>query len=258
MPTDPSTQGYALRKTNANVSPAAAIVRIASINATLSSYELPAKSRYVIDQGNLPCCVSCALGAAMEILNPSWPALAPLFHYYVTRYENGGSTADGSLFLDAGLATLSTAGICKGTLHSLPYTVIGSTAKPSQEAYDDALTRTLGRRGIQFRYVPKSGASNVSWIREQLSQDRPVVVGIQLPIGYPASFLNSHFEWLDPNGFQRSASGHCVLATGYNDARQTIHIQDCHGVSEFQRGCWWMGYRVADSSILQDAYSIIP
>ena len=194
----------------------------------------------------------------MEMLNPSWPALAPLFHYYVTRYEDGGADADGFLYLDSGLASLTSAGICREDLHRPPFTVAGAATKPSPAAYADALMRALGRRGVQLRYLPISGPSKAAWIREQLCQNRPVVIGIQLPMSYPTAFLNQNFEWLDPDRFPRSASGHCVLAIGYNDARGAIHIQDSRGTGQFDRGCWWMGYRVADSSIIQDAYCLIP
>jgi hypothetical protein len=194
----------------------------------------------------------------MEILNPNWPSLAPLFHYYVTRYEDGGANSEGFLYLDNSLTTLTTKGICKQDLHPQPYTSAGAAAKPSPDAYSDAANRALGRRGHHFRYVPASGPSNVAWMREQLGQDRPVVIGIQLPVTYPSSFLNAKFEWLDPDNSARSISGHCVLGIGYSDARQAIHIQDCHGSGRFDQGCWWMGYRVADSSMVQGAYSLIP
>jgi hypothetical protein len=258
MPTEPANQGYVLPAITPSVSPVAAIVRAAAIAAHLSSHELPAKPRSIVDQQNLPCCVSCALGAAMEILNPDCPALAPLFHYYVTRFENGGANAEGFLFLDNGLATLTNEGICREELHHPPFTGVGAATKPSSDAYADALARALGRRRLQFRYSQVNGPSKVAWMRDQLHRDCPVVIGIQLPMTYPDSFLNSSFEWLDPESSPRSASGHCVLAFGYNDARQAFHIQDSRGSVTFERGCWWMGYRVADSSIVQDAYSLIP
>ncbi len=250
--------GYSLPSIIANLSPAVANARFAAITANVTSFELPVEPRSVVNQQELLCCVSCALGAAMEILNPGWPALAPLFHYYVTRYDEGGADADGFLYLDNGLASLTNVGICRNGLHHLPYTAEGAKAKPSPDAYADALTRRLGRRGIQLRYIPRSGLSNVAWIREQLNLGRPVVLAMQLPNSYPDSFLNSAFEWLDPDSSERSASGHCVLVTGYNDLRCAIHIQDSHGSGKFEKGCWWMGYRVADSSIVQDAYSLIP
>src|ERR1035441_9935000 len=98
--------GLALAPLTATVSPAAPIVLSAAVAANPKSYEIATRPRCVIDQGSLLCCVSCALASAMEATNPYWPAMAPLFHYYVTRFENAGADTDGSLHLDSGLATL--------------------------------------------------------------------------------------------------------------------------------------------------------
>ena len=241
-----------------SVSDVAPIVRRAAIEATTGIYELSNKSRSVIDQKDLPCCVSCALSSAMEVMDPTAPALSPLFHYYVTRYDNGGANADGFLNLDDGLGTLTNDGICSRALHSPPFTTTGTATKPSAEAYADALTRALGRRGVRLRYTPLGGPSMVVAIREELAQDHPVVIGIQLPVGYPGSFLNSRLEWLDPENPPLSQSGHCVFAVGYNDIRTSLHIQDSRGSAAFDKGLWWMGYRIVDSVVVQEAYSLIP
>jgi hypothetical protein len=258
MASDPPNQGYALAAMTPSVSVVAPVVRRAAIEATAGSYELSNKSRSVINQKDLPCCVSCALTSAMEVMDTSDPVLSPLFHYYVTRYDNGGANADGFLNLDDGLDTLTNEGICSRALHSPPFTLAGAATKPSAEAYADALTRALGRRGVRLRYTPLGGTSMVVAIREELAQNRPVVIGIQLPMGYPASFVNSRFEWLDPANPPLSQSGHCVLAVGYNDLRTCLHIQDSRGNALFENGLWWMGYRVVDSAVVQEAYSLIP
>jgi hypothetical protein len=256
--TGPANQGYSLPATVPAVSGAAALVRAAAVNANVSRYELSAKSRSIVDQRKLPCCVSSALGAAMEVLNPGWSALAPLFHYYVARYDDGGADAAGFLYLDNGLATLSGAGICRKDLHPVAYDDAGSRIRPSPSAYADGVNRALRRRGVRFRFEQASGPSNTAWIRDQLRLNHPVILGMRLPVGYPDSFLNARFEWLDPESRELSLSGHCVLVTGFNDLRGAIHIQDSRGTVRFDCGYWWMGYRIVDSSIVQQVYSLIP
>jgi hypothetical protein len=258
MATSPVNQGYALPAMTPSVSTGAPILRQAAIDGTPGIHELSNKARSVIDQKDLPCCVSCALSSAMEVLDSSVPTLSPLFHYYVTRYDNGGANDEGFLNLDDGLGTLSNNGICSKALHSPPFTKAGAATKPSAEAYADALTRALGRRGVRLRYTLLGGPSMVVAIREELAQDHPVVIGIQLPVGYPGAFLNSRLEWLDPQNPPLSQSGHCVLAVGYNDIRTSVHIQDSRGSSVFDSGLWWMGYRIVDSGVVQEAYSLIP
>jgi hypothetical protein len=46
-----------------------------------------------------------------------------------------------------------------------------------------------------------------------------------------------------------------VLITGYDDARQALHVHDSQGTEHFDQGRWWMGYRVVDSSVVVEAYS---
>lgn len=247
--------GLALPPMTASASAAAGAVRVAEIGANPSRHELQIKARAVVAQGTLPCCVSTALGAAMEILNPSWPALAPLFHYYVTRFDRGGAEAAGFLFLINGLATLTRDGICRESLHSQPYTGVGASTRPTLEAYADAKTRALGRRNDRPKYSPAAGPSKVVWIREQLRDECPVVLGMQMPLGYPKSFLNEKKEWLDPEKPPRTLGGHCVLVTGYDDSRQALHIQDSQSRDAFEQGCWWMGYLVVDSTVVQPCLS---
>lgn len=258
MSSESVNPGLALPRLTTSATAAAGPVRVAEIVANPSRHELQVKARDVVDQGTLPCCVSTALGAAMEILNPSWPALAPLFHYYVTRFDRGGADAGGFLFLIDGLATLTRDGICRKELHPQPYTVVGASTKPSVEAYADAKRRALRRLNDHARFSPAVGSSKVVWIREQLRNECPVVLGMQMPLGYPKAFLNEKMEWLDPDKPPRTLAGHCVLVTGYDDSRQALHIQDSRGIEAFDEGRWWMGYLVVDSTVVQQVYRLIP
>jgi hypothetical protein len=249
-------QGYALPEIAHEPSAAAPMARLAAIGANTGKYELQTKPRVVIDKQGLPCCVSCSLSSALETLYADYPPLSPLFHYYVTRVDNHGADANGFLFLESGLSTLLSNGICTQKLHSVPFQLPDALTKPSSDAYADALGRSLAATGA--RYLPIGGLSNAAAIRTELSQDHPVLIGIQLPVGYPdpRAFLNPRLEWLNP-GLPRSSDGHCVLAIGYDDSRAAFHIQDNRGPNSFEGGCWWMGYRVADSSVVQEAYSLI-
>ena len=227
------------------------------MTANPSDHQLPTRPRAVFDQEKLPCCVSCALAGAMEILHPDWPPLAALFHYHVTRFDNQGADSAGFLYLDTAILTLTNQGICQHALHPEPFTPAGAVVRPSSAAYADGSTRQVGREVFRFRYRPLSGPSMAVSIREQLRDDCPVVLGITLPEGYPTSFLNPIKEWRDPANPPPSASYHCVLVVGYSDARQALRVQDSRGHHpSFEGGGWWMGYRVVDSSIVHEAYSL--
>ena len=249
--------GLVLPAATASVSPAAPFALASAIAANAKSYQIASLPRTVFDQRDVLCCVSCALASAMETINPAWPELSPLFHYHVTRYENAGADADGSLLLESGVATLGMQGICRQDLHAFAFDAGGAAAAPSPTAYDDASTRVLRRSGIRSRTLLLTGTSIAAEMREQLDQDRPVVAAFRLPAGYPDSFLNPQIQW-DDSTAPLAANGHCALIFGYNDFRRAFHIQDSRGRDRFDAGCWWLGYDVVDSRILQNAYSLLP
>lgn len=252
---EPANLGYAPPPVVPTISGAAFAVRAASVLADLSERQLPARPRAILDQANVPCCVSCALAGAMEILHPGWPPLAPLFHYFVTRHDNRGADSSGFLFLDDALLTLTNQGICKQASHPQLFTPEGAAVRPSPPAFADALERRLPRDGLRFRFTPLVGGSRAALIREQIRAKHPVVIGLTLPAEYPLSFLNTNREWLDP--LPLSASHHCVLVLGYSDARRAFRIRDSRGERKnFDDGGWWMGYRIVDSPAIQEAYTI--
>src|SRR5690242_1708937 len=100
-------KGFELRATPATASPAAPLARAAAVGASLSDFNLSVTPRSFVDQGDVDCCVSCALAYAMEVVHPDWPALAPLFHNYVSRFINGSAGVTGGLALSDALTTLT-------------------------------------------------------------------------------------------------------------------------------------------------------
>ncbi len=235
---------------------AAAAARLASVAGGIGAYELNIKPRRVINQGDLPCCVSCALTAALEALNFDCPVLAPMFHYFVTRYEQaGGANADGFLFLDSGISTIQGVGVCKQSLYLETNRLPSTTDRPPQAAFDDAEARKLSSFGFS-RVQEINAISRSVVIKERLRADYPVVVGFTLPMEYPAK-IDTEKRWMDPEGFTASSIGHCVLLVGYDDLQGggsgAVRVQDSRGMQFADGGCWWMGYRVLDSAFVQAA-----
>lgn len=244
--------GYSLPAISPTVSPLAALARGHSLAANPSVVRLP-RPRSLYDQEDVPCCVSCALAGAMEILHPEWPPLAPLFHYFVTRFDNHAADRDGLLILQSAILTLTTQGICRLDLHAPLFTNAGARTRPSRPAFTDASTRLLRGPFFSFRPIPQS--SRVTQIRDELRRGYPVVIGVTLPQRYPKGFLNPQGEWTDPQE-PASTIGHCLLVLEASDARQALLVQDSRGPGEFKEGRWWLGYRVAGSSVVREAYSL--
>lgn len=253
--------GFALAEAPPTPSPGAPLIRASSVNATISSHFLDTAPRRTVAQGDVQCCVSCALGSALEIVHRDWPALAPLFHYFVTASINHGADSNGFLRLDDALATLTAQGICKHSDHDVdrdqPYTLPMAAIRPSPQAFADGAQRVIRRVLMRFQYQRLIGPSWSKAVRDQLRQNRPAVIGFRLPKGYAADqFLDARFEWSDLQRFPASDSGHCVVVTGYDDSRTALQVVDSQGVNRLGGGTWWMGYRVADAGVIQDACSI--
>jgi len=251
MTTDP---GFALPATPVPAAPGAAAVRAAYFAGSTDRYELPAKSRAIVDQASLQCCVSCALASATETAHPGWPQLAPMFHYHSAKYDRSVTASDGRMSLVDGLETLISHGVCAQSLHPAPYTAPGWSTKPSTAAYADGRTRRLVSQPFSRGYLAIGHASRVVGIRERLRKNRPVLIGFTLPRDYKTSVPDAAHFW-DDASVPLSANGHCVLVFGYDDVKQALRVQDSQGSGLFDGGCWWMGYTVADSAIVAAAFS---
>ena len=236
-------------------SPAAGLLRTTAIGRP--GEHLLRVPRRVFDQSDINCCVSCAIASGMEILNSSWPNLAPLFHYYVARFETSGAAdAEGNLYLDGGLSVATSHGICRDQEHKVDFTRSGSDSPPSFSAFGDARQRKLRRRGRFPGYSSISGGSRYNSIKKLIKAGKPVLLGLTLPRSYPDNFLNSAGRWLDPETPGDNVYRHCVLVTGYSDAKTALRVLDSQGDTKFKNGSWWIGSRVVDSSLVEEAYSL--
>lgn len=255
MPLPITTErGFAPPAVAAPVSPAAGVSRARALEAAPGIHILERGPRRIVNQGEVECCVSCALGGAMEILRPDWPALAPIFHYHLTR-QNGGADGQGRLFLSSAFETLKRQGICTEAVHSHPFTPAGAAVPPTAAALEDGLGRRLLLNGLFFPFQRIGGTSLVAGIREHLKKQHPVVIGFTLPEKYPDS-LEKDKEWLDTRRLAPSASHHCVLVIGFNDLKGAVRVADSQGRARFEQGEWWLGYRIVDSDLVQDAYAL--
>lgn len=248
---DSPSLGYTAPKTILSSNPlAAAIIRAASLPSPSFTHELNIRPRNIVNQRDIPCCVSAALGAAMETLHPDWSNLAPLFHYYIARFRTGSADADGFLDLAKSFLTLSTFGICSHDLHPVEYTESGMRTPPTSDAFSDGQ-----RRALRNFVYPCNEVSKSSWMKKQLAMNYPVIIGFSLPAGYRESFSKRDFAWMDLDKQPSSRGKHCVFVFGYDETRQAFHIQDCQGIESFNRGCWWLGYSVSDNVVIE-AHSI--
>jgi hypothetical protein len=160
--------------------------------------------------------------------------------------------------IEDGRDVLASTGICREPLHPYPIQEKHIRTKPSSAAFEDALQHRLGRTGIRLRMAEITDTSRAAGIRDRLLEGCPVVIGFRRPNQFPTGVLNAQFEWMDPEASRSPHSGHCVLITGFSDARRAVHVHDSEGLSRFDHGGWWMGYRVVDSPMVEKVFYLIP
>lgn len=208
----------------------------------------------MLDQLDIPCCVSCAIAAAAESANPGWEALSPLFHYFVTRTQvMGGAPAQMiSLSLEDANSAMQDSGICLNRLHDRAMNADGIAGAPSPTARSDALTRRL--RPIStlppVRRITLLGDQNrVQEWKMALLTGKPILAGIDLPAAYGKSMKRASTEG------GRLGPSHAVAILGYRDSEQAFVVQDSRGPEWFSGGQWWMPYAFAQSGFVYRAYS---
>jgi hypothetical protein len=98
-------------------------------------------TRQVHEQGDVNCCVSCALGAALEAVDPSAPPLAPLYHFF---FAGGPQAIESGLTISQAQGALLRKGMCALTFHRFAISRSSVVLEPNNDAIRDG----LGRRPI--------------------------------------------------------------------------------------------------------------
>lgn len=231
-----------------------------SIAAAMSGTFPPAHAlrgpRGVVNQADVPCCVSCAFATALESLQPGFAQLAPLFHYYFTRTGRMRlpSTAMSDTSLLEAAQTLALEGICVFDLHEYESTVGNAAIAPTSAARTDGQARRLpfnAAIGVpRFRRL-SDVSREVEW-KKALLTGKPIVAGFAVVDGYGPAMRR-----LDMPAKQ-TGTGHAVAVLGYRDSERAFIVQDSRGEDFALGGQWWMSYAFASSAFVQEAYCIGP
>jgi hypothetical protein len=211
----------------------------------------------VQDQGNIPCCVSCAVSVGMEILDTQRPPqvpLSPLFNYYVTR-PNINNLID--LTIRDGLHSAVVNGISDLAHHAPNFDRNGALQRPLPAAFDDAARRRLvGINPITNKpeYYLLPDINRVSAWRISLSRGMPIMVGFWLTTSYqklsPNNSVLNAFSSVPPR------AGHAVPVIGFDDERSMFLVKDSRGVDFGDNGHWWLPYQLAETRLVAEAWAL--
>lgn len=211
------------------------------------SIDLRAKFPPVYDQGQLGACSAMAMGAALQVLNPTYEP-SQLFIYYNERraanevFEDAGST------LAIGVQTINQYGACPES--EWPYDITKFEIQPPTQCYTDARTDILlGFQEITGDVVPQ--------IKQALVQGFPVVFGMQV-FGSLESEQTAQTGIVDlPAPNEQSLGGHAVVFAGYDDARQSFLVRNSWGPQWGQGGYFWLPYTyVSNPELVFDIWVI--
>ncbi len=196
-------------------------------------------------QGEVPCCVSCAVVTAMEILRRASQEQQPLSALYNYYHARPRATVLENISIRASLDAARDYGVCwqsahpPASSHRGPYAWGDALTAPSPQA-DLVASRvqlvdvdpdwnTLG----YYRLNPMSYSSQ--W-RSALSRGTPVVLGFHATQSYLSMEDGSTHELANVAG--DSGGGlHAALVVGFDGSWFTI--RDCRG-SEFAKDGQWL------------------
>jgi C1A family cysteine protease len=154
-----------------------------------------------------------------------------LFIYYNERRIEGTTDEDAGAYIRDGIKALKEWGACDEFLW--PYRESWFAAKPSEEAYRDALKR---------RIVAYYRVSDLSDLRTALADGNPVVFGFMVFASFESAAVSRTGIMPMPGANDEFRGGHAVLAVGYDDEKRHLIVRNSWGASWGDKGYFYMPY----------------
>jgi hypothetical protein len=207
----------------------------------------------VANQADIPCCVSCAISTCLEILNPTWEQLAPLFHFYMFNSSVQGGTVEHfeDMTITQGLNVLASRGLCLYRYYPVPFSEAGAKTPPNDTAMRDAFSRAMpydNNREVGA-FAGLSDNNRVSEWKTALLGNRPIIVGFYMTDQYGPKMDRLRGD-PDPG------RPHAVPILGYREVERSFLVQDSQGMEFAHGGQWWLPYDIAESTTVEQAYVV--
>lgn len=194
----------------------------------------------VFDQGSLGSCTANATCAAYQVallrqepFTPaSFPNLSRLFVYYNARAVAGTTESDSGAYIRDAIKSIATEGVCKEELW--PYRISDFKARPSNEAYADA----LNHQAIIYAAV----GHNPFEVQLALADGYPVVFGFTVYSSFESEAVAKSGIMQMPKHGEKAIGGHAVVAVGYSTEMQHLLVRNSWGDDWGQAGYFWMPF----------------
>ncbi|MET2830920.1 C1 family peptidase [Mesorhizobium shangrilense] len=183
------------------------------------------------DQGGLGSCASWAVGYAAR-------------SYYTSTIE-GKKLIPATIVSPSYLFNRARSGSCENgsSLSANVYALKDGAVSLAQHPYADKcetiLPEEIGRAtNFKVQGLSRLDATKIDDVKGRLAQGEPVILSLQvLP-----SFENYRGGVYELSSTSSEAANHGVVAIGYDDRRQALHIINSWGRKWGERGFMWLSY----------------
>lgn len=193
----------------------------------------------VESQGTLGSCTGHALASAIEFLenkqHGKFVDVSRLFAYYNERVLEHSVDKDAGALLSDGIKVLAEYGICDEALW--PYDITKFKQKPSEEAYQNALTR---------RIKSYTAVQDLDQARHVMASGYPVIFGFQVFDSFESDTIARTGIVRLPQEYESCLGGHAVLMVGYDDEAEHIIVRNSWGPTWGQHGYFMLPYSYAN------------
>lgn len=198
------------------------------------SIDFAAECPPVYDQGEIGSCTANAIAGALEFdaAKQGEPMVTPsrLFIYYCERTIEGTTDSDSGAQIRDGVKAVAKLGAPPE--ETWPYDPAQLTVEPTEAVYAQATTH----RAVEYLRVQPNQ------IRHALAAGYPVIFGITVFESFESDAVASSGIVPLPGSDEKAIGGHAMLAVGYDDAFQNVHVRNSWGTSWGEKGYCDMPY----------------
>lgn len=206
----------------------------------------------VYDQGQLGSCTGNGIAGVIQFerrkqkLTPDFIP-SRLFIYYNERVMEHTVNSDSGAMIRDGIKSVGQQGDCPET--EWPYDIAKFAQKPTPACYQDALKY----KAVLYQRMVQS----LNQLKGCLASGYPFVFGFTVYESFESQQVAQTGIVPMPSSTEKLMGGHCVVAVGYDDAKQCFIIRNSWGANWGMQGYCTMPYAyLTDANLASDFWTI--
>ena len=210
-------------------------------------------------QGQIGSCTGNGIAGQIEYLmrKQKNTAFMPsrLFIYFNERQMEGTVNEDAGAMIRDGIKSIAKLGVCPESEWTYSDDGVKFKERPSEQCYKDALLH----QAISYQRLP---IHNLTQMKTCLAAGFPFVFGFLVYESFESQEVADTGIMPMPIRGEQILGGHCVLAVGYDDAKQTFLVRNSWGTDwgmpgtpgDANRGYFTMPYQYLQKAKLTDDF----